>query len=650
MEDVSRLSYSALRALIQEGGLSFEDCIHKDDLLARAMEAQDRLASAPPPRTTSSSSTAGQRADRVSGLTVLAGYPWRSHHRIQMIEEVEDVDDLEIKSAEAQHSRTRVCVHCLLGLVALSSLFVIQGPVLSYLKVIQRQSGDEAAGVAAFNTVGERYGEPGLFLAPQSAAPGAPPAQVQSPLPRYPPLHQFRVHHHKTRPPSPRPPPSSRLPQPPRPPQPPRAPPQPPLAPLPAGPLDFWEAHPKTNCWWNGNGAEEVDIPNGTPVVGVQTLVACLRSCIDVPGYACDAIIWIDYDTKCYRKKHIDLPKCTSYSQTDLYLRTDTYLPLPPAIPSPPRPPPTPPVLPPSQPPPPGQPPATPPPVQPMGSHDVCVGLWKDPRSRFHDLWGQEGWRVRGEGNPSCWGGDTNTGRRYFDDAWWGKACETRNWYTGTPGSLGDASRLGPSDKSAEPHFTTLAPALLGFDETIDEYCQTNGGGSWMGHSESCVHANVNILSLYGNKVPYNICRHARLCISARQPFPTMTNRPTCRDVPWIGGCVCRAVDERAVSERASLRLRRSPLGLPLLDLPCRNVEWQLCAAKGTLPGQAGEEWVADGNLRAGRNIRFAFAPGNLEPFGSFKPLGACEGYMPKGCGNQGYASSDSALCTQTYA
>jgi len=310
----------------------------------------------------------------------------------------------------------------------------------------------------------------------------------------------------------------------------------------------------------------------------VQTLVACLRSCIDVPGYACDAIIWIYYDTKCYRKKHIDLPKCTSYSQTDLYLRTDTYLPLPPAIPSPPRPPPTPPVLPPSQPPPPGQPPATPPPVQPMGSHDVCVGLWKDPRSRFHDLWGQEGWRVRGEGNPSCWGGDTNTGRRYFDDAWWGKACETRNWYTGTPGSLGDASRLGPSDKSAEPHSTTLAPALLGFDETIDEYCQTNGGGSWMGHSESCVHANVNILSLYGNKVPYNICR---------------------------------------------------------------NVEWQLCAAKGTLPGQAGEEWVADGNLRAGRNIRFAFAPGNLEPFGSFKPLGACEGYMPKGCGNQGYASSD---------
>ena len=70
VEDVSSLSISALKALIQKGGLSFEDCIDKDDLRARAKEAQDRLASAPPPTTTSSSATTGQRADRV-----LAGYP-----------------------------------------------------------------------------------------------------------------------------------------------------------------------------------------------------------------------------------------------------------------------------------------------------------------------------------------------------------------------------------------------------------------------------------------------------------------------------------------------------------------------------------------------------------------------------------------------
>jgi len=474
-------------------------------------------------------------------------------------------------------------VHCLLGLVALSGLFVIQGPVLSYLEALQRQSGDESVAAAALNNL-----EEGPGVADGAIGFSPPPPSAQSPLPRYPPLHQFRLHHTRSRSP-PRPPPDERPPArptpppspaaPPQPPQPPRAPPQPPQAPPPAGPFDFWQAHPKTNCWWDGHGAEEVDTPNGTPVEGVRTLVACLHSCVNLPQYACDAALWLERDKRCYRKRHINLPKCASWRETDLYVRTDTYLPLPPAIPSPPRPPPTPPVQPPAAPPPPVQPPAAPPPLQPgHGSHDVCVSLWKDPTSRFHDLWGYEGWRVRGEENPACWGGDATTGRRYFDDAWWGRACETRNWYTGTPGSLGDDRRLGPSDKSVQPHFTTLAPALLGFDETIDDYCAQHGEvESWMGHSEACVHANVNILSLYGSQVPYNICR---------------------------------------------------------------NLEWQLCAAKGTLPGQAGE-WVADGNLRAGRKIRFAYAPGSLEPFGAFKPLGACEGYMPKGCGNQGYASSD---------
>ena len=78
--------------------------------------------------------------------------------------------------------------------------------------------------------------------------------------------------------------------------------------------------------------------------------------------------------------------------------------------------------------------------------------------------------------------------------------------------------------------------------------------------------ANVNILSLYGDAIPYNICR---------------------------------------------------------------NVEWQVCAAKGTLPGQNS------------RNIRFAYAPKDLEPYSGDKPIGNCGGYTPAGCGDEGYASSD---------
>ena len=75
------------------------------------------------------------------------------------------------------------------------------------------------------------------------------------------------------------------------------------------------------------------------------------------------------------------------------------------------------------------------------------------------------------------------------------------------------------------PKFVGAAPALLGFDEGIDVYCQERAPdwAKWRGHATRCVAANVNILSLYGNRVPYNICR---------------------------------------------------------------NLEWQTCAAKGMLPGQ----------------------------------------------------------------
>lgn len=86
-----------------------------------------------------------------------------------------------------------------------------------------------------------------------------------------------------------------------------------------------------------------------------------------------------------------------------------------------------------------------------------------------------------------------------------------------------------------------------------------------------CIRANHNILSLYGDAIPYNVCR---------------------------------------------------------------NLEWQVCAAKGTLPGQARRA------LDRG-DIVFAVAPGTLHPYGGAHPIGSCTGYHPAGCGDVGYASSD---------
>lgn len=85
-------------------------------------------------------------------------------------------------------------------------------------------------------------------------------------------------------------------------------------------------------------------------------------------------------------------------------------------------------------------------------------------------------------------------------------------------------------------------------------------------HAESCVRANYNILALYGDHIPYNTCR---------------------------------------------------------------NMEWQICAAKGTLPKQDGDQ------------IIFAYAPKDLRPEKGPHPIGSCEGYHPAGCGDDGLASSD---------
>ena len=146
----------------------------------------------------------------------------------------------------------------------------------------------------------------------------------------------------------------------------------------------------------------------------------------------------------------------------------------------------------------------------------MCEAMFKDPKARFHQLWSNEGWVAR---RPKltlpCWDGDERGGLKFFDDAWWGRSCEPgkseRNWYTGNDAPPGDKKNQfgdpkgGPGDPKAPLHFSKPAPALLGFDESIDRYCSEHGGTG--AHAIACVKANVNILSLYGPLIPYNTCR-----------------------------------------------------------------------------------------------------------------------------------------------
>lgn len=316
------------------------------------------------------------------------------------------------------------------------------------------------------------------------------------------------------------PPPCSPSPLPPPSPPPPSA---PPSAPPPVGPFDFWQMVEGVNCFWGGHGADEVD-EVGANVPDVSTLVDCLRSCVRAPRFSCDGVLWHDLTKRCFRKRNIAVDRCVYDDQYVLYYRTDPYPPSPSSPPAPPPPPPPPsaPPMPakPPQPPgfPPGEPPYPPPPPSKWLNSATCVNFWQTPSHRFHQLFGVKGWVARSQGQPGCWDSGSRVGKTAypysggFEDFWRnvqsGGSC-SRNWYTGNWGDLGKIDG-GPDKPYVTPHFTKdKAPALLGFDENIDLYCeQHSGDAAEFDHAKRCIKANVNILSLYGEDIPYNVCRN----------------------------------------------------------------------------------------------------------------------------------------------
>ena len=103
--------------------------------------------------------------------------------------------------------------------------------------------------------------------------------------------------------------------------------------------MALWTRHAKLNCWWDGNGAEEVDSPRGSSVKGVRTLEACQHACIVLP--VCQGVLFTA-DRKCYRKTAIVIERCHADAHIDLHLLGSRVPPSPPPPPSPPAPPPWP--------------------------------------------------------------------------------------------------------------------------------------------------------------------------------------------------------------------------------------------------------------------------------------------------------------------
>ena len=168
-------------------------------------------------------------------------------------------------------------------------------------------------------------------------------------------------------------------------------------------------------------------------------------------------------------------------------------------------------------------------PMNPMS----CKRMLRDETHIFRRMWAADAWGKMFHDNqvrPACWNTnrirewgwkkewlDTDT---FFEETARGKWCES-NWYED-----GSQSEMGRPGQKHPPYFQKdhVAPAAFGFDETIDQHCAAELAkfGKWPDHNPAahalnCQKANVNILALYGQRLPYNLCRNLEWMTCAAQ-------------------------------------------------------------------------------------------------------------------------------------
>ena len=169
------------------------------------------------------------------------------------------------------------------------------------------------------------------------------------------------------------------------------------------------------------------------------------------------------------------------------------------------------------------------PPPPPAAPPMPCDSPWcetfsswvRTPDSKFMRMWGIQSWHYREPGERGCW--TRLGGRSFFDEVLSGSRCD-RNWLEGAVG--------GEKDR---PRFTSGAPALLGFDSTIWEFCSNSLGKNLGGFGQKelgsrCVHSNNNILRILAGSWGWNMCQNFawQLC-AATGKLPGQDSRRSLR-------------------------------------------------------------------------------------------------------------------------
>eukprot|EP00966_Prymnesium_polylepis_P113285 2619685-Prymnesium_polylepis.2 len=184
-------------------------------------------------------------------------------------------------------------------------------------------------------------------------------------------------------------------------------------------------------------------------------------------------------------------------------------------------------------------------------SHDTCDGMLRDTQHSFWTMWGERGYIRRQAGETGCWGEDPGP---FFARIGTRSQCDV-NWFEG-------CQHL--EDPDARPEFSSDAPALLGSEESIYEYC--NGAGRQRRRLAALRNASVAGRAAHHRELRGDIS----------------------------GDCI--------MSNKNVLRLlsHRKPWNM------CQNLEWLMCAGRGLLPGQGS------------RKMHFADAPKRLDTRNDF--------------------------------
>lgn len=131
--------------------------------------------------------------------------------------------------------------------------------------------------------------------------------------------------------------------------------------------------------------------------------------------------------------------------------------------------------------------------------------LFQDPRHHFHAMFGVP----RVKSGPLCMPSGPLL-PQWVADMQVGAMCD-RNWYEGSRGC---------GSQGVLPRFGADGPALLGHDSEIIRTCNQLVG---CGRSrdapapQTCIHANVRILALFGRNPSYNMCRNLEWVVCAAQ-------------------------------------------------------------------------------------------------------------------------------------